>query len=239
MHCGRPDRSKSRKLRSRLTLFGLATVYLCECAIGAEVHQPNQVAQLRGNVKHWLIPWTKRNAELRPNAGVSMSQPNFSALSVLIVDGVCAMRASIAAQLRILGVHDIAEAPDGEAALERLRSHPKAIVIADLSNQPMDGIEFTRRLRQPGNGPVSSVPVLMVCAHPEAGHVKKALEAGVTDFLVKPITCAGLQTRLAGIMERPNALVQTQPYCGPDRRRSSVSVWKDRRKSRDRDATFV
>jgi two-component system, chemotaxis family, chemotaxis protein CheY len=168
-----------------------------------------------------------------------MSQLNFSELSILIVDDVGAMRALIAAQLRTFGVHKIVEASDGASALEHLRSHPKDLVITDLSMQPMDGIEFTRTLRQPSNGLASSVPVLMVSGHTEVSHVKRALEAGVTDFLVKPITRAGLQIRLTAIVERPNSLTPAQPYCGPDRRRSSVSVWKDRRKRNDKDTTFI
>jgi two-component system chemotaxis response regulator CheY len=168
-----------------------------------------------------------------------MSQPNCSDLSILIVDDDCAMRVLIAAQLRTLGIHKIAEASDGATALELFRADPKDLVITDLSMKPMDGIEFTRRLRQPSDGPAFSVPVLMVSSHTEASHIKNALEAGVTAFLVKPITCAGLQNKLTGIIERPDALVQAQPYCGPDRRRSTKSVWKDRRKNSDKDTVYL
>ncbi|MBA2588151.1 MAG: response regulator [Alphaproteobacteria bacterium] len=141
------------------------------------------------------------------------------------------MRAIIRNTLRNFGIDDIAEASDGQSALEELRKKSVDIVITDICMTPMDGIEFTRQLRQPKNGLNPYVPVLMVSGHTEISRVKDALDAGVTAFLAKPVTPENLRKKLIAILEAPPQLVQTRNYCGPDRRRSSVRTRKRRRVS--------
>jgi two-component system, chemotaxis family, chemotaxis protein CheY len=160
-----------------------------------------------------------------------MSNVKLSGLSVLVVEDIRAMRAIIRSTLHNFGVERVLEASDGQAALELLRNHRVDIVITDICMAPMDGMEFTRRLRQPDNGLDPFIPVLMVSGHTEISRVKDALEAGVTAFLAKPVTPATLQKKLMAIMGSPRQLVQAKTYCGPDRRRSSVRTRKRRRES--------
>jgi len=160
-----------------------------------------------------------------------MSITKLSGLSVLIVEDIRAMRAIIRTTLRNFGIEQVVEASDGQAALDILRGRHIDVVITDICMEPMDGIEFTRRLRQPDNGLNPYVPVLMVSGHTEVSRVKDALEAGVTAFLAKPVTPANLQKKLMTIVESSPQPVQTRTYCGPDRRRSSVRTRKRRRAS--------
>ncbi len=166
-----------------------------------------------------------------------MSKAAISDLSVLIVDDVRAMRAILKALLRQYGIQDFLEASDGAEALTILRSRRRDLVITDLSMQPMDGLEFTRRLRRQNSGPNALVPVIVVSAHSEANWVQEALEAGVTDFLLKPVTAAALGQRLKAVIESPKPIVQAKTYCGPDRRRRRVAT-KVRRRAADA-ATFL
>jgi two-component system, chemotaxis family, chemotaxis protein CheY len=158
-----------------------------------------------------------------------MSKLAISDLSVLIVDDVRAMRAILKALLRTYGIQDFMEAGDGAEALNILRGNRRDLVITDLSMNPMDGLEFTRRLRQHSSGPNALVPVIVVSAHNEMSWVKDALEAGVTEFLLKPVTAAALGRRLNALVERPRAVIREKSYCGPDRRRRSVGAGKPRR----------
>lgn len=160
-----------------------------------------------------------------------MSKAKLSLLSVLIVDDVRAMRAIIRTTLREFGIEKITEAADGEAALAILCSEQVDLVISDYSMEPLNGIEFTRRVRQPNNGVNPYVPILMISGHTEISRVKEALDAGVTAFLAKPITPAHLQKKLVAIMESTPPMVQTETYCGPDRRRSFSKIAKRRRAS--------
>jgi CheY-like chemotaxis protein len=158
-----------------------------------------------------------------------MSKAAISDLSVLIIDDVRAMRAILKALLRQFGIQDFMEASDGAEALRVLRGHRRDLVITDLSMSPMDGLEFTRRLRQQDSGPNALVPVIVVSAHSEANWVQDALEAGVTDFLLKPVTAAALGQRLKAVVESPKPIVQAESYRGPDRRRRRLDTKRRRR----------
>jgi two-component system chemotaxis response regulator CheY len=158
-----------------------------------------------------------------------MSQGKLSGLSVLIVEDIRATRLIIRTIMRNFGIDDVVEAADGAAALDILSKRKVDIVITDMYMAPMDGIEFTRRLRQPDNGLNPFVPLLMVSGHTEISRVKDAAEAGVTAFLAKPVTPANLLKKLTAITESSPDPVHTKTYCGPDRRRSSKGTRKRRR----------
>jgi two-component system chemotaxis response regulator CheY len=158
-----------------------------------------------------------------------MSKNTLAGLSVLIVEDVRAMRMIFRTTLRSFGINDVVEAADGAAALEILRDRKVDIVISDICMAPMDGIEFTRRLRQPNNGLNPYVPVLMVSGHTEVSRVKEAVEAGVTGFLAKPVTPANLQKKLQAIVSASPQKIKSENYCGPDRRHASARTRKRRR----------
>jgi CheY-like chemotaxis protein len=113
------------------------------------------------------------------------------------------------------------EAADGQEALSVLAQRHVDVVISDLCMEPMDGVEFTRRLRTPRNGLNPYVPVLMVSGHTEAARVRDAIAAGVTEFLAKPLVPANLEARLLAIVRSPKKRISSKSYCGPDRRRST------------------
>lgn len=160
-----------------------------------------------------------------------MSDTNLAGLSVLIIEDIQATRAIMRTTLRNFGIDEIWEASDGQKALEILSTRSVDVVITDLLMEPMDGIEFTRRLRQPNNGLNPFLPVLMVSGHTEVSRVRAALDAGITAFLAKPVTPASLQCKLEAIVKSPAELIQSRSYCGPNRRRASVRTRKLRRAS--------
>jgi two-component system chemotaxis response regulator CheY len=147
-----------------------------------------------------------------------MHEHDLSGLKLLVVDDIAAIRALLRGLLRSAGIKQIADARDGPSALSLLRAESFDLVITDLAMRPMDGIELTRRLRQPGSTANPFIPVLMVSGHTEARLVKQAQEAGVTYFLAKPLTLKGLQSRLKAIIEQPKPLICAQTYHGPERR---------------------
>jgi CheY-like chemotaxis protein len=157
-----------------------------------------------------------------------MADPSYSHLSVIIVDDVRAMRTILRSMLRNLGIQNVAEAGDGAEALKVLHGQRKDLIITDLSMAPMNGIEFARCLRQP-KSLNAFVPVLMVSAHNERSMIREAIDAGVSAFLLKPVTPVALAEKLKMLIERPAPLVQATDYHGPDRRRRTTWVRKDRR----------
>ena len=138
------------------------------------------------------------------------------------------MRAILKSMLRNLGIQNVTEAGDGAEALELMRGQRKDLIITDLSMAPMNGIEFMRRLRQPGSLN-AFVPVLMISAHSEKARIQEAIDAGVSTFLLKPVTPIALAEKLKVLLERPAVSVKANSYHGPDRRRRTVWVRKERR----------
>lgn len=123
------------------------------------------------------------------------------------------------------------EAADGQTALQWLSTRSVDIIITDLCMEPLDGIEFTRRLRHADSGLNAYTPVLVVSGHTEASRVKNAVDAGVNGFLAKPVTPRSLRLKLAAILASSPPPVQTITYCGPDRRRAIKRTINRRRAS--------
>jgi len=140
-------------------------------------------------------------------------------LKALIVEDNSHMRALLRALLNSAGIKDIAEASNGQAAIELLRERKSDLVLTDLAMKPMNGIEFTRHVRNSEMSPNPFVPIIMITGHTEKYRVEEARDVGVTEFLAKPITAHNLFTRIAEIVERPRAFVRCNDYFGPDRRR--------------------
>jgi CheY-like chemotaxis protein len=151
-----------------------------------------------------------------------MSGRGFGNLKALIVEDNAHMRSLLRALLNAIGIKDIAEAIHGGTALEILRERKSDLVLTDLAMKPMDGLEFTRHVRNSEHSPNPFVPIIMITGHTEKHRVEAARDAGVTEFLAKPITAANLFARITEIVERPRAFVRCDSYFGPDRRRRTI-----------------
>jgi CheY-like chemotaxis protein len=148
-----------------------------------------------------------------------MSGAVFEHLKILIVEDNQHMRALLRSLLNSVGIREIVEATNGTTALDALREKKCDLVLSDLSMKPMDGLEFSRTVRTGGHSLNPFVPIIMITGHTERHRVEAARDAGVTEFLAKPITAHSLFSRIAEIVERPRAFVRTEGYFGPDRRR--------------------
>jgi CheY-like chemotaxis protein len=151
-----------------------------------------------------------------------MSGAGFETLKALIVEDNAHMRSLLRALLHSIGIKEIAEAANGQSALTLLRERRSDLILTDLAMKPMDGLEFTRRVRNDEQSPNPFVPIIMITGHTEKHRVEAARDAGVTEFLAKPITANNLFSRIAEIVERPRAFVRSNNYFGPDRRRQRL-----------------
>jgi CheY-like chemotaxis protein len=148
-----------------------------------------------------------------------MSSTGFESIKTLIVEDNAHMRSLLRALLNAIGVKDIIEVSNGRSAIEALRECKSDLVLTDLAMKPMDGLEFTRYVRNNEHSPNPFVPIIMISGHTEKHRVEAARDAGVTEFLAKPITAHNLFARIGEIVERPRAFVRCEGYFGPDRRR--------------------
>ena len=130
-------------------------------------------------------------------------------IRALLVDDDPTMLALLTALLKARG-YAVAQAPDGQAALEKLALEPFDLVITDRVMPRMDGLDLVRALRARGD----PVPVycLMLTAASEREQLAAALDAGVDDFLAKPLHVAELGARLR-VAERVLALQAELAAC--------------------------
>jgi len=91
----------------------------------------------------------------------------------------------------------------GTAALDAALSHEVAIVLLDVDMPGLDGYAVCRRLRaQPR---LARVPIVMVTGHEDSEDIRRAFEAGATDFIAKPVNWALLPRRLEYILRNAAA----------------------------------
>ncbi len=105
----------------------------------------------------------------------------------------------------------------GGFALEALEAHDYPLVLMDCQMPVMDGYEASRCIRKRGDKK-RDVPIVAVTAHAVQGEREKALDAGMTDYITKPITILRLIRVMARYLPTTEAL---EPVMGSRRDRSS------------------
>ena len=154
---------------------------------------------------------------------------------VLVVDDNQHMRSIVSTMLHSFGIRMIREAKDGAEALELLARWPADLAICDFLMEPTDGVAFTRQVRTAPDSPNPYLPIVMLTGHSELTRVVDARDAGVTEFVVKPLTAKALVDRINSVIFKPRPFVRTKTYFGPDRRRRDDPFYSGpRRREADR-----
>ncbi len=156
-----------------------------------------------------------------------------AALSILIVDDSPQMRAITASVLEGVGIRTILEAGDAATGLEILRSEAVDVVIVDYKMAPVNGAEFVRRVRNSPDSRDPFVPIIMLTGHADRRRIYEARDAGVSEFLAKPVTAKALIGRLQTLILKPRPFVKLDGYFGPDRRRIDRRDGGERRRATD------
>lgn len=88
---------------------------------------------------------------------------------------------------------DVAE--NGRIVLEKLHETAYDLILMDVQMPDMDGLETTRRIRQ-GEAPDPAIPIIAMTAHALEGDRSACLEAGMNDYLAKPVSADALLVML-------------------------------------------
>ncbi len=120
-------------------------------------------------------------------------------MKVLLVDDFSTMRRIIKNLLKEVGFTNIDEAENGNAALEKLKGGDFDFVISDWNMPVMTGIDLLRAVRADGN--LKEMPFLMVTAEAKQENIVEALQAGVSNYIVKPFTSKTLQEKIDKIFD--------------------------------------
>lgn len=140
-------------------------------------------------------------------------------LSVLIVDDNQNMRELIRAILQAFGIVNIYDGRDGEHGITKIRDFSIDLVITDWVMEPQDGLNLIKWVRTSPDSPDSFLPIIMVTGHTEKARITEARDAGINEFMAKPVSAKSLYRRLVSVIEHPRQFVRTKTYFGPDRRR--------------------
>lgn len=92
------------------------------------------------------------------------------------------------------------------------------ILITERRLADGDGLDIVRWLRSE-HSPSRFIPIIMMSNIANRAMINEARDAGVNEFLIKPISPRDLFARIATLIDRPRAFVRTKTYFGPDRRR--------------------
>ena len=152
-----------------------------------------------------------------------MVRIDFNRLRFLVIDDNAHMRRILRTLLYGFGARDVYEADDGAAGLEAFTHYVPDVVITDWAMPIFDGLELTQMIRQPGANANPYVPIIMMSGHSEKKRVMAARDAGVTEFLAKPVSAKALHQRILNIVANPRPFIKTKTYFGPDRRRGATS----------------
>jgi two-component system, chemotaxis family, chemotaxis protein CheY len=149
-----------------------------------------------------------------------MVRIDFNRLRFLVVDDNTHMRRILRTLLHGFAAREVYEAEDGASGLEAFSHYSPDIVITDWVMPTLDGLELTRMIRQPDAHNNAFAAIIMLTGHSEKARVMAARDAGVTEFLAKPISAKGLYQRIVNVVANPRPFIRTKTYFGPDRRRN-------------------
>lgn len=155
-----------------------------------------------------------------------MSGYRFDRLKILVVDDNAHMRKLVTTILQAFGVVQIYEADNGQRAWTVVRESNPDVIIADWVMDGMSGIELVQMLRANPQSPNPFVPVILLTGHTSLDHVMQARDAGVNEFIAKPVSVKTMMSRLVSVIENPRPYVRTQGYFGPCRRRRGADEYR-------------
>jgi two-component system chemotaxis response regulator CheY len=117
-----------------------------------------------------------------------------SKIQILVIDDSRTMRLILGRMLRDLGL-EVAEASNGRDALAQLDTGlSPSVILVDWNMPEMTGIEFVEAVRQPPYE--STAKLVMVTTETELPQVRRALEAGADEYVMKPFTSDAIIEKL-------------------------------------------
>lgn len=122
-----------------------------------------------------------------------------TSIKILIIDDFATMRRIMKNILKQLGFKNLVEADDGTTALNILESQKIDLIISDWNMPKMTGIELLKKLR--ASTEYKKTPFLMVTAEAQKQNVIEAVQAGVSNYVVKPFTAEAISDKLKKILK--------------------------------------
>ena len=128
-------------------------------------------------------------------------QPRIAALKVLVVDDDHYMRKVVRTMLqRDRRARPSTRRPTASPGSTRSGRIDPDLVIVDWEMPMIDGAQFVRMVRSPGDFPMPDVPIIMLSGHGDRWRVVEAARIGAHEYLLKPVSTKALLDRIVAII---------------------------------------
>ena len=121
-------------------------------------------------------------------------------MKVLVVDDFATMRRIVKNVLKQIGFTKIVEADDGSTALAVLKNDKVDLIISDWNMPKVSGLELLKAVRSDES--MKDMPFLMVTAEGQKDNIVQAVQAGVSNYVVKPFTPETIQEKLEQMFKK-------------------------------------
>ena len=158
-----------------------------------------------------------------------MKKYNLTRISVLIVEKHPPRRTMLRQILKEFGVEKVYDTSTPEQGFEEFNESEPDLVLVDWAPD-FDGLSLVNNIRTHEDSIFPQAPVIMVTAYNESNHIYEALDAGMTEYLTKPISGKSLYQRISSIVDSERSFIRVADFFGPDRRRRNIEIkGEDRR----------
>ena len=135
---------------------------------------------------------------------------NDKKICILVVDDNAVNRRLASALLERLA-YTVITADNGKAALEVLSQTHVDAVLMDIQMPVMDGFEATAVIRRSENQTGRRIPIVALTAHAMKGDRERCLQAGMDDYIAKPVRMAELEPKLEAVLAKGTDQLRKSP----------------------------
>ena len=120
-------------------------------------------------------------------------------MKVLVVDDFATMRKVVRNMLRQIGFENVSEAENGEEGFRMAKAGDFGLIVSDWNMPVMTGLEFLKAVR--ADEKTKKTPFLMVTAEALKENIIMAIQAGASNYIVKPFTPVVFEEKLSAIFK--------------------------------------
>lgn len=120
--------------------------------------------------------------------------------TILVVEDSPATAHLFSARLKMEGIH-VLIARNGLEALQTLQQKPVSMVVTDLMMPEMDGLRLVNEIRHLPP-PLRTIPILVVSSKHQEAEQLDCFQAGIDDYMTKPVSLLLLVERLYRLLKR-------------------------------------
>lgn len=149
---------------------------------------------------------------------VQSKKVNLRKITILIIDPNEFARTFIRSICRNLHFGNILTTGNTTEAFDLLKTNPVQLIVCDWALAPLSSIDFVKQLRA-SQLPSCAVPVIILTSSGSPEAIIAARDAGVDDYLTRPIVMRRLLNSFVSVLCMPRVFVKSKNYIGPCRRR--------------------